>query len=248
MKLQAILDARKALIPDYKDTKNIVLQKQDTLRWLVGLLGMLLPLFLWFFLFVHNGTSKPLDSISHYFYTRVGSIFIIVVSLLAIFLLVYKGYELIDYLLSSAAGICALLLLYFPTNNISDVSTSECRCVITMLDNNEIRKFFHLAMAGVFLGCLALMSIFLFTKKENDKKGLQMPSFGGENNIFIVCGLLMILSMLMILTNCFGLFTLDEFNQLNLTFWGEVVALEAFGFAWFVKGDVFESTKTISKQ
>jgi hypothetical protein len=239
MKLQEILDARKALIPDYNDTKNIVLQKQDTLRWLVGLLGMLLPFFLWLFLFFHSGTLKPLDSISHYFYTRVGSVFIIIVSLLAIFLLVYKGYELIDYLLSSAAGICALLLLYFPTNNI----IGDCNCVITVLDDNEIRKFFHLAMAGIFLGCLTLMSIFLFTKKENDKKGLRMPSFGGENNIFIICGVLMILSMLMIFTNCFGLFTLDEFNQLNLTFWGEVVALEAFGFAWFVKGNVFKSTK-----
>ena len=61
--------------------------------------------------------------------------------------------------------------------------------------------------------------------------------------IFVICGLLMLLSMLMIATNCFGYFTDKEFNDHNLTFWFEVVALEAFGFSWFVKGDVFDKSK-----
>ena len=231
------------LMPDFKNNKIIGLEKQSTLRRLVGLLGMLLPLLLWLFLFIHNGVLKPLDSISHYFYTRVGSIFIIIVSLMAIFLLVYKGYELIDFILSSIAGICALLLLYFPTSNIACASEPECGSIITHLIDNEFRITFHFIMAGMFLGSLALMSIFLFTKKDSDKDGLIMPDFKGENIIFVVCGLLIILSMLMIATKCFGFFSLDEFNKNNLTFWFEVIALEAFGFSWFVKGDVFEKDK-----
>lgn len=243
MKRKDIPNMMENLIPDFKNTEIISLEKQSTLRWLVGLLGMLLPLFLWIILFIQNDVLRPLDSISHYFYTRAGSIFIIVVSLLAIFLLVYKGYELIDFILSSVAGICALLLLYFPTNNIDCNSVSECNSVITHLIDNEFRIIFHFVMAGMFLGSLALMSIFLFTKKESDKNGLIMPDFKGENIIFVTCGVLIILSMLLIVTNCFGFFTADEFNEHNLTFWFEVVALEAFGFSWFVKGDVFEKNK-----
>lgn len=228
---------------DYSNPERIGLEKQTTLRRLVGALGMLLPLFLWLILLLNNQLFSPLDSISHYFYTRAGSVFIIIVSLLAIFLLVYKGYEPIDFIFSSIAGICALLLLYFPTSNIESNSIAEYSSIITHLVDNKIRITFHFIMAGMFLGSLALMSIFLFTKKKSDKKGLVIPEFKGENIIFVICGALMILSMLLILTNCFGYFTDKEFNKHNLTFWFEVLALESFGFSWFVKGDVFEKSK-----
>ncbi|MER0438579.1 hypothetical protein [Emticicia sp. W12TSBA100-4] len=233
------------LIPDFTNTKIISLEKQSTLRWLVGSLGMLLPILLWLILYFGNNLQTPLDSISHYFYTRASSIFIIVVSLLAIFLLVYKGYEMIDFILSTIAGICALLLLYFPTDNITCKTVQECESILTKfpLENEKFRSIFHFTMAGMFLGSLALMSIFLFTKKEGDKDGFVIPELKGEKIIFVVCGILMLLSMLMIITNCFGVFTADEFNDKNLTFWFEVIALEAFGFSWFVKGDVFEKSK-----
>lgn len=230
------------LIPDFKNTEIISLEKQSTLRWLVGSLGMLLPILLWLILYFGNSLQTPLDSISHYFYTRASSIFIIVVSLLAIFLLVYKGYELIDFILSTIAGICALLLLYFPTSNIDcDPKISDCNYVITHFPDTHEK--FHIAMAGLFLGSLALMSIFLFTKKEGDPDGFVIPELKGEKIIFVICGVLMLLSMLMIATNCLGFFTKEEYNEQNLTFWFEVVALEAFGFSWFVKGDVFEKSK-----
>ncbi|MFN3488518.1 MAG: hypothetical protein ACK4YV_05265, partial [Emticicia sp.] len=135
------------LIPDFKNTENISLEKQSTLRWLVGSLGMILPILLWLILYFNNGLLNPLDSISHYFYTRAGSIFIIVVSLLAVFLLVYKGYEPIDFILSTIAGICALLLLYFPTNNIKCTITPECSSIITKLTDDNLRKNFHFIMA-----------------------------------------------------------------------------------------------------
>ncbi|WP_041693932.1 MULTISPECIES: hypothetical protein [Emticicia] len=226
---------------DYSNTERIGLEKQTTLRILVGVLGMLLPLLLWLLLLIQNGVQSPMDSISHYFYTRAGTIFTIIVSLLAIFLLVYKGYEPIDFILSSIAGVCALLLLYFPTSNITcDTNLINCDYIITHLNDNEIRIKFHFIMAGMFLGSLALMSIFLFTKKKGDPEGLVLPELKGEKIIFVICGLLMLLSMLIIATNCFGIFSKTEFDHYNLTFWFEVIALEAFGFSWFVKGNVFD--------
>ncbi len=110
---------------DYEENDTIWLSEQKTLRILVGLLGVLLPIFLYGFLLIATGHTSPLDSISHYFYTRVSSVFIIIVSLLAVFLLVYKGKASIDFYLSSIAGIFALLLLLFPTDNISGFGEDE---------------------------------------------------------------------------------------------------------------------------
>ncbi len=226
------------LIPDYKNTQVISLEKQSTLRILVGVLGMLLPLLIWLLLLLHSSVYSPLDSISHYFYARAGTVFIIIVSLLAIFLLVYKGYESIDFILSSIAGVGALLLLYFPTYNIDcNCNTSNCNYVITHLNDNLFREKFHIAMAGIFLGSLALMSIFLFTKKKGDPKGFVLPELKATFKSQ------MQLSMLMIINNCFWVYSGPEFNERNLTFWFEVIALEAFGFSWFVKGDAFEKSK-----
>src|SRR5688500_1097995 len=94
----------KILDLDYSEEDKIWLTGQKTLRKLVGVLGVLLPVVLYLFLLFDTGKLNPLDSISHYYMTRVSSIFVIVVSLLAIFLLVYKGKSLADFYLSAAAG------------------------------------------------------------------------------------------------------------------------------------------------
>ncbi len=233
---ESISSVQEDILPKYDPKGEVLYQKQSTLRSLVGVLGILLPLILWLLLYVHSGHSTPLDSISHYFFTRVGSIFVIIVSLLAIFLLVYKGYETVDFILSSLAGISALLLLYFPTSNIDCSFLLDCNTVITKIEDNTFRETFHFAMAGIFLGCLALISIFLFTKHTEDTKGLVMPKLKAENMTYIICGFIMLLAMLLILTNIFGLLSKEDFNNKNLTFWLEVLALEAFGVSWFKKG------------
>lgn len=68
----------------------IVKTEQDTLRILVGLLGVFLPLIIWLFVLVDTGHTKPISSISHYYYTKGGSAFVITMSLLAVFLMIYK--------------------------------------------------------------------------------------------------------------------------------------------------------------
>ncbi len=82
--------AEKALKLDYANTNDIWLTDQQTLRKLIGILGMLLPILLWTFVFAVSGRTSELPSISHYYYTRANGVFIIVVSLLAIFLIIYK--------------------------------------------------------------------------------------------------------------------------------------------------------------
>src|SRR5690242_2329856 len=105
---------------DFSRSEKIGLEDQLTLRKAIGILGMALPPLLYFFLRFDTHLTVPLDSISHYYYTRVCGIFIIIVSMLAVFLIVYKGKDPIDFYLSGAAGVCALLMLLFPTSNLAD--------------------------------------------------------------------------------------------------------------------------------
>jgi O-antigen/teichoic acid export membrane protein len=221
--------------PDFSDPREIALTNQDTLRKLVGILGMLLPLFLYLFLLVDTGFTKPMPSISHYYHTRSCSIFVIVVSLLAIFLMIYKGKEKIDFYLSLLAGTFALLLLLFPANNLPD--DFRCKaCVVTTLKESEFRPAFHLVSAALFLLILAIMAIFLFTRSKRTKetRGRQKRR---RNRIFRTCGAIIIFSLLIMLAGIkfelFGTF----YEENNLTFWMETLAVEAFGFAWFVKGE-----------
>jgi hypothetical protein len=201
----------------------------------VGWLGILLPFFLMLVVYLDVGRFEPLDSISHYYYTRANSIFIITVSLMAIFLVIYKGYEPIDFYLSGVAGIAALLLVLFPTSNITEKcnDTDNPFCV-TIIAHSEGRVIFHYIAAAVFLFALAIMAIFLFTKSTSTgKTKIKLV----RNKLYITCGVIMILALLIILQSRWSVLIPEDFYNANhLTFWMESVAVWCFGISWLVKG------------
>lgn len=96
---------------------------------------------------------------------------------------------------------------------------------------------FSLCVGWYFLSCLAYMSLFLFTrsnkpvKERGDNKKIR-------NRIYITCGLIMVLAILVVFVGGFlGKIPEDIYNNNHLTFWMEIVAVEAFGFSWLVKGE-----------
>ena len=229
-----------ALKLDYDPAKdNIWLTDQNTLRKLIGILGVGLPLLLFLVLLIDAGYTSPLYSISHYYFTRACSVFIIIVSLLGVFLLVYKGKEPVDFYVSAAAGLFALCLLVFPTDNISKV----CHDVnypysLTIFHESKFRPAFHYISAAIFLSCLAYMAIFLFTKSDKP------PAERGRakrrrNRIFRTCGVIMVLAILTILSNFLGLIPDSIFSKYHMTFWMETIAIESFGISWLIKAEVF---------
>ena len=220
--------------PDFSDEREIAMTNQNTLRKVVGLSGMLLPVLLYLFLLVDTGFTKPMPSISHYYLTRANPVFIIVVSLMAVFLIIYKGKDRIDFILSVIAGCGALLLLLFPTNNLS---VEGCReCVVTTLRESAFRPVFHLLSAAVFLLSLAGMALFLFTRSAAPK-GRENKAKKQRNLVYRICGYT-IIGALAVMVLGFKLPAFGPFYDANnLTFWMETVAVEAFGFAWFVKGN-----------
>lgn len=215
--------------------------EQDTLRILVGLLGILLPVLIWLFVYLDTGHTKPIFSISHYYYTKGGSVFVITMSLLAIFLMIYKGTKPIDFYLSFSAGLCALLVVFFPTSNIAAICCeTDCNgkydYVITHIFDGEIHQVFHFICAGLFLGILACISIFRFTKNNSSEH--QNAKY--DSAIYIACGIIMIICMLIIFLGQQGIImTQEKFDEYSLTFWFESIAVWVFGYSWLLKAEFF---------
>jgi hypothetical protein len=220
----------------FADDKTILLTQQRTLQAIIGISGMLLPLLLYSFLFIDTAYGQTLPSISHYYFTRVSGIFIIVVSALAIFLMIYKGKGRLDFILSTTAGAFALLLLLFPTGNIKE-SQDAVRYAVTVLNENSFRESFHLISAAIFLLCLACMALFLFTKSDKPKseRGRQKRR---RNRVFRVCGVLMIIALAVIFAGFRRWIDARFYSENHLTFWMETIAVESFGFAWLVKAEI----------
>lgn len=224
---------------NYQRKDEIWLTSQRTLRKLIGILGISLPLLLVAIVYLDVNYFYPMDSISHYYFTRANSVFIIVVSLLGIFLLIYKGMDPIDFYLSSAAGLFALLLVLFPTSNITTCGDTEKMYSITVLrttDYNKFRIAFHYISAGIFLLCLAMMSIFLFTK-SNTAPDQRPRNKKYRNRIYRICGVLMVLALVTVFLGFLNVIPKDIYDRMRLTFWMETVAIEAFGLSWLVKGE-----------
>lgn len=231
--------AEEILNLDYTEENKIWLSNQDTLRKLVGILGVLLPILLFVFLFIDTNYASPLESISHYYYTRVCGVFTIIVSLLAIFLLVYKGAELIDFYISSVAGISALFVVLFPTSNITSIcSDPEKKYAVTLLNVSDFRFHFHYTAAAIFLLCLAFMSLFLFTKPDKPAEK-STPKKEVRNKIHRVCGVIMVLALLVIFTGFLKIIKDDFYTKHHLTFWMESLAVESFGISWLTKSKLF---------
>jgi hypothetical protein len=123
------------------DDDQLLLTQQKTLRKLIGVLGFFLP---WILLVMHNvfrGCDHPMESISHYYFTRVSTFFVISVSLTGIFLIIYKGKGVADFILSISAFI-------FTKWKKEDGKTKE----------KEIRNVIFYACAAImFLGVLTIV-------------------------------------------------------------------------------------------
>lgn len=222
---------------DYStNSGSIWLTDLYTIRKIIGFLGMALPPKLYLTLWLASGHWQPLPSISHYYFTRVSGVFIIAICLIATFLILYKGKEPVDFIVSTISGTFALLMLLFPTGNLSPVCCNpEMAWAVTQLSDCAGRFYFHYACAAIFLTGLAGMSLFLFTKTNQPQPGTRKKL---RNAIYIACGIVMLLCMLAILAGTMGIIPKDFYLAKHLTFWFETIAIEAFSFSWMVKGGV----------
>ena len=185
-----------------------------TLRRVVGALGVALPVVvaLWGLILCHCGVLQP--SISDYYGLRTRDAFVGILFTIGWFLFTYRGYDRKDDIAGNLACLFALGVAFFPNSGSS------------------LEQVVHFGSAFALFLVLAYFSLFLFTKSG----GNPTPEKRTRNRVYKACGVIMLACIALI-----GLY----YWQLRDTviasakpvFWLEAMALWAFGFSWFVKGE-----------
>ena len=187
-----------------------------TLRRVVGILGVSLPvvLALWGFALCHCIRLQP--SISDYYGLRTRDALVGILFTIGWFLYTYRGYERRDNVAGNLAGVFALGVALFPNSG----SPTE-------------RQIHFASATGLFLA-LAYFSLFLFTRSA----GAMTPQKRARNAIYRLCGTSMLFCIAAIALYYTTLVN-TSLSALQPVFWLESLALWSFGVSWFVKGETF---------
>jgi hypothetical protein len=180
------------------------------LRCFVGWLAFGLPwivaLLLW----------KIPPSISSTYYTHVGPVFMMILGAASVLLMFYDGYDKIDDILNTTAGIFGLLICLFPCwTNAEKVGAFQVPV--------DISATIHNISAICFFVILAYVSLFQFTKSN----GNMTEKKKARNVIYRICGVGMI-----------GAFTILLLPSFDIQIWlVETIALAFFGISWITKAN-----------
>ena len=209
--------------------KDSVTINTKRMRIMIGILGMLLP---WLVALITLSWPQSI-SITYYSLFAVGT-FMVVLGSAGILLINYKGYELIDDISATIAGVFGILICLFPMTYLPDPSIATGILHL----RSDISNIFHCISAFGFFATLAFMSFFLFTKTDGNMTKQKKI----KNIIYRVCGIGMLASFLLMLLQF-----IPGFNCYNLTWIVEAIALFFFGFSWIVKSDAFPFLSDMEK-
>lgn len=186
------------------------------LRKAVGWIGILLPFTLMIGVLFIFDEKVIQESISHYYYTGMGDVFVGALCAVALFMFFYSGYDKRDDWTGNLAGIFAIGVAWFP---VTETGTATGAGII------------HVICAGLFFFILAVFSLFLFTRGEENPTRQKLK----RNKIYVTCGLVILACLIAIAL--YHTISHDENSKSSFVFWAETLALVAFGFSWLTKGE-----------
>jgi drug/metabolite transporter (DMT)-like permease len=213
------------------DPNRDLLISYITLRRLVGVLGMALPVLLLFGSMIIGDCDGPQRSISYCYHTRVGNLFVGLLCAICLFLFIYKGRRPIDGILANVAGILGSLVALIPCEL---QETPDGSCIVARgITPSHLQGTVHNIIAGLFLLTLAYFSIAIFTRVDKPlPPNTRKPT---RNVIYRICGWIMVACV--ILCALVIKFEPEGIMKLKPIFFLETAALWAFGFSWLVKGE-----------
>ncbi len=192
-------------------------QAYRTLRRVVGIIGVALPVVLAVGSLIFDSPSRLQDSISAYYGTTMRNILVGALFTIGWFLFSYHGYDRRDDAAGYLACAFALGVALFPT-------TSPLGWVRTV----------HILSALALFLVLAYFSAILFTKtrpgKTPGRRKLQ------RNSVYRVCGWFMV-GCIVLIAVYKAFLAGTAVSAIKPVFWLESLALWAFGISWFVKGE-----------
>jgi len=218
----------------------IVLSYMSVRRW-IGWLGIALPVAVAAGAAVLGCDQKMQPSISHYYFTIVGSLFVGILCAVGLFLINYKGYSPWEDRITNFAGLCAFGIALFPTtlpcdNPCSDI-TSPCNanqlltgCRVNLFTYPCFTHWIHYGFAAGFFIAIIILSWEFFTRTD----GYITKSKRRRNRVYRACALLMSIFCILI-PICDSI---PSIHLPNSTFYLELLALWSFGVSWLIKGAV----------
>jgi hypothetical protein len=192
------------------------------LQQIVGVIAVSLP----FVLVVGNrllSGDELESSISAYYHTRMGDVFVGALCALAVFFLSYNYKPLpgfnFDNKLSNLATVAALGVAFFPTTSDASVATQS----------EQVVGRVHLAFAALLFGLLAVFALFLFPRSGSAPITRMKQR---RNVVYRTCGGIIVGAMVLV-----GVSNLvDPDDSLHAFFWLETISVVAFGVSWLIKG------------
>ncbi len=204
------------------------------LRSGIGIIGMALPFVLIIGAIILDHHLELSYSLSAYYYSVMGSVFVGSLWAIGIFLICYQ-YDHLDNIVSNIAGICVIGVSLFPTT----------RDGVTATQQQEMIGKVHFLFATGFLLALAF-----FTRKnpdqanvtDTDKKRKRL-----RNMVYVICGIVMFACIVVAAIIHFVPYLSD--NRWQHHYYPiliiEIVSTLAFGIAWFVKGETLDRLKAV---
>jgi len=211
------------------DQNQNLIHSYLALRKAVGWIGILLPFTLLIGLSLLFHDDCILNSISRYYYSGMRDVFVGALCSIALFLFFYRGYDNWkkinwDKLITNIGGFLAIGIAFFPATEKGPI--------------NWIGSIHFISAASFFL-LLSCYSIFVFTKRAPKPTKQKLI----RNKIYVICGLVMIACLIAIFI--YYKFIQTESSKSSFIFWGETIALVAFGISWLTMGGTISSDKTI---
>ena len=204
------------------------------LRRSIGVLGIALPMVLLIgFSIAHPDCILP-PSISHYYYTMMGTYFTGTLCAVGLFLFSYNGPARVDRRAAGVAALAAIVVAFLPT---APYCTSCSHCVQLTAYGYKWVDTIHYSAATILFLSFAFFSLVLFTKTDPAKNKTALKK--KRNVVYVICGYTILACMAAIaLLQVIGVAELpflQNFTQSTFVF--EAIALFAFGFSWLVKGE-----------
>lgn len=238
LKLKVVFGGKGQILMSYTNYHQLEKENKLVLSYLtvckiIGILGFFFPLILVLGSFLFGGCTEIQNSISNYYHTNMRDVFVGYVGTLSILLFSYKGYDIIDRIVSGCAGIFGTIVALMPMALRDPLPNCNIVCTV---QTYRIIHTIHLISAALFILSMAYFTLFLFTKGETrptPEKRIRNKIYHGAGYIMLTCIAFLILFFLIP----------DHIHhtllQYKPAFWLETIAFVAFGFSWLVKGGVF---------
>lgn len=197
------------------------------MRQMVGFLGIGLPIVMVVgsLLFGHTQIEP---SISDYYHTRMGDVFVGIMCAIALFLFTYRGYDSLENRLATVAAICALIVAWVPCNRSFPSPNG-----IEVISEHSLRGTVHFTAAVALLLILAWFSGSRFTRSDVPENEWSAQK-KARNKWYKRLAIMIVLTMA---GTAVALALGWDTTFRTVIFWAELVSLWAFGFSWLLKGE-----------